>query len=474
MSGSIAHIMSMGTESLMNSRMGVDVTGHNIANAHTDGYSRQRVNVGSRDPARFGNHTLGQGATVKSIERVHDKFLESQFRKESRTVTERETAESGLQRIENLFNPDLTSTLRDRMNNFFNGLRELASYPEEPAVRTHVMEMGTNLAQTFQGNHSDIVTCQKDINAEITAEVELFNKRLEELANINQRILELSNGPNQAGDLLDQRDKIISEITKTIDCKAYENERGMMVIRGPGGSLILEGVHYGKLETDPPSDNVHANLYFRDYSGSVSNITEKTKGGGKIGQLFVNRDVYAQKIRDELNVLAKEFGDAFNKVHRLGYGGRDYEAKNGRDFFEGLDMQNVEYAQQIRVADHITADPFSIGCAMTAEAPGDNAILIELVKLQNTPILDGGNSTFQAVYDRFIGHLGNEMSRAKEEKNAAGVVASQLKGQKETISGVSLDEEAANLVKYQHLFAASSRVITTADELMKTVLELKR
>jgi flagellar hook-associated protein 1 FlgK len=474
MSGSISHIMSMGSESLMNSRMGVDVTGHNISNAHVEGYSRQRVNIGPRDPARLGNHTMGQGATVKSIERAHDKFLEAQYRKELRTVSERETAEEGLKRIENLFNPDLTSTIRDRMNNFFNGMRELASYPEEPAVRTHVMEMGTNLAQAFQGNHGDIVTVQKDINAEIMAEVGLFNKRLEEVASLNQRILELGNGPNQTGDLLDQRDKVIAELNRTVECRAYENDRGMMVIRGPGGVLLLEGVKYGKLETDPITDNVHSRLFFRDMGDAITDITEKTRSGGKIGQLLYNRDEYAQQIREEINILAKEFGEAFNAVHRLGYGGKGYDARNGRDFFEGLDEPGAEYAQNIRLADHIAADPFSIACAMTPEAPGDNAILVELIKLQNKPILDNGHSTFQAVYDRFVGRVGNEMARAKEEKNAASIVANQIKGQKEAVAGVSLDEEAANLIKYQHLFAASSRIITTADELMKTILDLKR
>lgn len=474
MSGSIGHIMSMGTESLMNSRMSIDVTGHNIANAHVEGYSRQRVNVGARDPVRIGNHAMGQGATVKAVERVHDKFLESQYRKEVKAVSEKETAQEGLQRIENLFNPDLTSTIRDRMNNFFNGMRELAAYPEEPAVRTHVMEMGNNLAQAFQGNHADLVTIQKDINAEISAEVGLFNKRIEELATLNQRILELSNGPNQAGDLLDQRDKIIGELSKTIDCKAYENERGMMVIRGPGGMLLLEGVHHGQLEVDPLTDNVHSQVFFRDYSGTINDITEKARGGGKIGQMLVNRDSYAQQLRDELNTLAREFGNAFNSVHRLGFGGREYDSKNGRDFFEGLENPNAEAAQVIRVSDHILSDPFAIGCALTPESPGDNAILINLIKLQGAPILDGGNSTFQAVYDRFVGRLGNEMARSKEELNAAKVVASQLKSQKEAVAGVSLDEEAANLIKYQHLFAASSRVITTADELMKTILDIKR
>lgn len=473
MSGSLSHILSMGNESLMNSRVAVDVTGHNISNANVEGYSRQFAKIGPRDPVRVGNHTFGQGATLESVDRVHDKFLESQLKKELQSTTAKETIKSGIQRLENLFNPDLTSTVRDRMNSFFNSLRELANYPEEPAVRTHVAEVANNLALTINENHANIETIQLDINDQITSEVELLNKRLQELAHVNQRVLETSNGGESAGDLLDQRDKLVREITSTIDATSYEGSRGMMVMRGPGGALLLEGPNYGQFTVDKSTDQRSTKISFRDMANSSTDVTSKVRSG-KLGALIELRDGHAQEIRDNLNQLAQGFADTINSVHRLGYGGRGYDQNVGRDFFEGVNPEDGEPARNIRVASNIMADPFSIAAAMTPESAGDNAVLIEMIKLQNTNTMEGGKTTFAGVYDKLVGRLGNEMMRSTEELNAAQVVLAQIKTQKEAISGVSLDEEASNLIKYQHLFAASSRIITTADELMKTILDLKR
>jgi flagellar hook-associated protein 1 FlgK len=473
MSGSLNHILSMGNESLMNARVAVDVTGHNISNANVEGYSRQSARIGPRDPVRMGNHTFGQGATLQGVERIHDKFLEVQLTKELQSTTEKETTKSGLQRIENLFNPDLTSTVRDRMNSFFNAARELANYPEEPAVRTHLAEVANNLTATFNENHANIETVQKDINDQLTSEVELFNKRLEELAAVNQRVLEVSNGKESAGDLLDQRDKLVREITSTMDCTSYENSRGMMVIRGPGGGLLLEGPNHARLNVERAADDLHSTIWFRDIAQATTELTPKIKGG-KIGALLQLRDGTAQDIRNELNTLAKGFADSVNAIHQQGYGGRGYDTKSGRDFFEGVDAGDGEPARSIQVASHIMADPYAIAAAMTPESAGDNGILIEMIKLQSSNTMDNGKTSFAGVYDRFVGKLGNEMMRSSEELNSSKVVLAQIKAQKEATSGVSLDEEASNLIKHQHLFAASSRVITTADELMKTILDLKR
>jgi flagellar hook-associated protein 1 FlgK len=336
-----------------------------------------------------------------------------------------------------------------------------------------VAEVANNLALTINENHANIETIQLDINDQITSEVELLNKRLQELAHVNQRVLETSNGGESAGDLLDQRDKLVREITSTIDATSYESSRGMMVMRGPGGSLLLEGPNYGQFVVEKSTDQRSTKIAFRDIANSSTDVTAKVRSG-KLGALVQLRDGHAQEIREELNNLAKGFAETINSVHRLGYGGRGYDKNVGRDFFEGVDAEDGEPARSIRVSSNIMADPFSISAAMSPESAGDNAILVEMIKLQNSNTMDGGKTTFAGVYDKFVGRLGNEMMRSSEELNAAQVVLAQIKTQKEAISGVSLDEEASNLIKYQHLFAASSRIITTADELMKTILDLKR
>lgn len=472
--GGIFHIMNMGNEALMNSRVGVDVTGHNIASAHIPGYSRQRVNMVNRDPLTAGNLVMGNGATVENISRVHDRYLENQIRKETQTQSEKSSMQVGLERLEGLFNPELTSTIRDRFNGFFNSMRELCNYPEEPSVRTNVLESAKNLTASINTTYNQVTQIQRDINDEITSEVSTLNQKLDEVANLNQRILELKVGNSNANDLMDRRDVVVKEIAGLIDVTSYESGPGNLALRGPHQELLLDGVHPGKFQLGKFAQGENPRIEFRalDNEGTVD-ITDHITTG-KLGGLVKVRDGYGDSLKRELNAMAQTFGDSFNAVHRQGFGAKNYSEIKGRDFFEGLNVPNGSPAALISVSADIQADPFAIAAAMMPNSPGDNVIANDMLKLQYAHIADEGRSTIADAYDRFVGKLGVDALRTKEDLNASNIVQSQLQSQKESVSGVSLDEEASNLLKYQQLFQASSRVITTADELMKTVLELKR
>ncbi|MBX9840158.1 MAG: hypothetical protein K2X69_17805, partial [Silvanigrellaceae bacterium] len=156
-----------------------------------------------------------------------------------------------------------------------------------------------------------------------------------------------------------------------------------------------------------------------------------------------------------------------------GYGINDMRDINGRDFFEGLDGPG-EPAQDIEVSLGIVYNPNAIGAAMSTTSPGDNVVSNKLVKLFYEPLYDDNTTTVTGVYDKMISKLGIAALKTKEDATASQIIYDRLKAQRESVAGVSLDDEAANLLKYQHLFTASSKVITTADEMYKTVLDLKR
>lgn len=122
----------------------------------------------------------------------------------------------------------------------------------------------------------------------------------------------------------------------------------------------------------------------------------------------------------------------------------------------------------------IVYNPNAVAAAMSTMTPGDNVVANQLVKLFYEPLFDDKTTTITGVYDKMISKLGISALKTKEEATASQIIYDRLKAQRETVAGVSLDDEAANLLKYQHLFTASSRVITTADEMFKTVLDLKR
>ncbi len=475
MASSLQHILSMGSESLQNARLGVDVTGHNIANAHTPGYSRQRVDLEPKHPIDFGNHVIGDGAKVASVSRAHDKFLEVQLRKEKQNNGLSTALSKGLEKLETLFNPELSSTVRDRLDNFYNAMRELSTYPEEPSVRMHMVETAMGLTQSINTAHLNVVTIQNDATEEIKGNLEVLNIKLDEIAKLNQSIKEMAPGiPAQANDLEDKRDILIKEVAELIPLNAYKDENDNYALRGPGGLLLVEGPKAAQMTmeniTDEPSN---PRIMLRDLSGPGSRDVTDKFDGGKIGGLVEVRDKHAQYVRNMLNTMASQFGENFNTIHRQGFGIGAYGEQSGRDFFENHDGSYGEPAQGIAVSTLMTAEPEAIATGLTMGATGDNVIINELVKSFYEPTFEG-NSTVTGLYDKIVGKLGINTMHAKEDLNASTIVLAQLEGQREATAGVSLDEEAANLLKYQHLFTASSRVITTVDEMFKTVLDLKR
>jgi flagellar hook-associated protein 1 FlgK len=474
MAATLNHILNMGSESLHNSRVGVDVTGHNIANAQTPGFSRQRVNLEARHPVQYGNHVLGQGAKIQTVDRLHDKFIEAQWRKEIQLQGANQGEHDGLGRLEALFSPEMSATMRDRVTTFYNSVREFANYPDEQAVRTSLIESGSALAQSINATHSGIAQIQEDVSNEISNSVALINQKLGEVATLNQSIKELEAAhTSRANDLHDRRDAAVRVLSGLIDTQAYKDENDQITLRGPGGSLLVEGPRAAAFEMDHDLDRgPHQRIILRDAFGQSTRDVTGEITQGRLAGLVKVRDVHGRGLRDNVNLMASSLAESFNGIHRQGYGLGAYADMKGRDFFEGLG--EGEPAHTLRVSVLIQNEPDAIGAAMTPRAGGDNVIGNALLKTFYEPVVAGRGMSISQHYDDFVGRLGMDAMHAREASKASDIVVAQIEAQREAVSGVSLDEEAAALLKYQHLFTASSRIITTADEMFRTVLDLKR
>lgn len=470
----LQQILNVGGQSLSNSRLGIEVTGHNISNAQTPGYSRQRPDMQPNDPIQYGTLVLGQGAKVARIARAHNDYIEQALRRETQAHGRAESYAHNLNRLEGYFNPDLTSTVRMRMDAFGSALRDYANMPEEPAMRIHLLETANTLTTSINVTHENVRQLQSDINDELAVDCDVATQRLREVALLNKEILALQMGDEtRPHDLEDRRDVALKELSKLMDIQMYKDDRGLFTVRGPGGFLLVEGIFSSELRLDYSSMSQQPRVVATDFGNTKTNDLTSKFTAGKISGMLDVRDSQAQRIRNNLNEFAMVFGTEFNKIHAKGFGRGEHSEVNGRDFFEGLDGQ-FEAAQQISVSNLIQQDPNAISSAMTALTPGDNVVANELIRLFDKPLFDKGTSSATGFYDNFVATLGSASLSAQNELKAAQVVKANAETQKEQISGVSLDEEAANLLKYQHLFTASSKIITTADEMFKTVLDLKR
>lgn len=476
MSGSsLNKIMGMGNESLFNARAGVDVTGHNISNAHTEGYSRQVVQTSARAPLTYGRFIMGSGAELDSVKRAHDEYVERQMRSEMQNNGHYSSLTEGLRNLEDIFSPELTSTIRERADSFINSVREFSNYPEEIPVRVSVVDNAAQLAESFNTAHSSVREVQENLTSEIYQHMNVANNDMKEIAWLNVEIMSAEvGGRNPANDLLDRRDDLIRKLGEKMDISVYKDRGNKVIIRGPSDTLLVEDGLAAQLEFRTEEDNKGlAAICLSDLKGqNYTRINDKFTRG-KIGGLVQARDVYAQRVRDQLNDFAREFAVGFNRVHRQGYGISQYGDVNGRDFFADAEYAG-EPAEQIKVSTTLLKEPESIGAALSPFSPGDNIIANEMVRFFDSSSFAGGKMSFRARYEDIVGHIGTDVQQATDEKDASDIVLAQIRENKEAVSGVSLDEEATNMMKYQNIFNASSKLITTADEMMQTVLDLKR
>lgn len=471
----IFHILNIGAESLHATRQGVDTSGHNIANAQVEGYSRQRVNISQRDPLQKGNILIGNGTYVGSISRSHDKFVENQINKAHQNLGFSQARADAMKGLETVFSPELNASVADEMTGFFTSLEDLSNFPEDFTVRTSVVEAGRDIANAFRRVDDELNINRSALNervAEICGDV---SQKCEEIATLNVKIqgMEVGQG-QQANDLRDQRDRLLRDVSQKVEIKYYEDQHGMLLVRGPNQVTLVEAGHAAKMGVQRNQDNGGMfDVTITDWENSGTRVVTNRMDGGALQAMIQVRDKDITELRGKNNYMAAEFAGNFNQIHRNGFGIKDYSEKSGRDFFSINSDPNLS-ANSLQVADEILQSNDSISAASSPMAPGDNINVNGLLNLKHAKLFGNDLVNLNEYYANYAGSLGLDVVRAGHIQEANGIVVDDLIARREAVSGVSLDEEATNMLKWQANFTASSKVITTADEMLETILSLKR
>lgn len=474
MSG-LFHSLNIGSESLYANRQGIDTTAHNIANAQTEGYSRQRIELNQRDPLQQNEVLIGNGVYVDSIKRSHDKFIERQLNNVKSSFQESEARSDAISELEAIFDPDLAASVSSELDAFFASLSTLSNFPEELTARTSVRENAINLVSAFKRVDFDIRRVRDNLNEKLLGSIEEVNDILLNISKLNEKISGMEAGAaSLANDLHDQRDRLLQRLSELVKVHYYEDKQGMLTIRGPGDMLMVEGRRPSKFEIrrDAANEGMYEIIGLDSEGGSPQNITHLI-GGGALKGILEARDKTAKHLLDQNNEMAAVFIDNFNQIHRQGFGLNEFQSINGIDFFEPVGERALA-ARDMRISDIILNSTDAISAASTSGSPGDNINLNRLISLKNERIFPDGQANLVEFYSNYVGVLGIEALRADHILESDKVLHTEWSTRRESIAGVSLDEEATNLIRWQTAFTASSKVITTIDEMLETILTLKR
>jgi flagellar hook-associated protein 1 FlgK len=258
----------------------------------------------------------------------------------------------------------------------------------------------------------------------------------------------------------------------------YADPRGSLTLRGPGDVLLVEGQAASQflLQKNGADEGMYDILIAKG-EGVPENITQKileaSQGGGTLKGLLSVRDGVTKRLIQENNSMASGFIQRFNEVHGQGFGLGDFNKIPHIKFFEPV-QDPKSAAQNMKVSDAIVNATDAICASSTRETQGDNVNLNRLLELKNERFLSDGRSHLTEYYANYVGVLGVEAQKSRDLLSADQILHTEISGKKDSISGVSLDEEATNLIRWQTAFTASSKVITTVDEMLETVLSLKR
>ena len=496
-----ADLFSIGRSSLRTSKKSLSTTSHNIANANTDGYSRQRVTAETNAPIQSGKNVFGSGVNVKSVKRVHDRLVEKKLNTSISQKSYDQARTDQLSNVEEIFNEINSEGMNKILNRFFNSFRELSNQPENEVVRTLVRDNANIVIKDFKRLSQSVTDVKNRLDSQIEATVNDANSLGGTITELNKEITRLENMGGETGDLRDQRDTAVRKLSEFFKINSYEDEKGQYVVNIVGGGSLVAGGSLNKLrlgrvagdEVGSYKDEARSEIFF-EAGGSTTPITSKV-ASGEIKALVETRNNEISFLRDQLDEMAHGLVHVTNAIHRKGYVNKKIPVdqngniidKNDPNFFnlpmknkitginffkEPLDLKQA--SQYIELSDEVKDDLDNIVTGLEPNSPGDNRIAVAISKVQHEKVLGQGSKTFEETYLQSIGKIGLETSKSKiNEEQSKGILA-QAKSIKERLSGVSIDEEATNMVKYQQAYEASAKMIRTADEMFDSVLGMMR
>ncbi|WP_370569907.1 flagellar hook-associated protein FlgK [Sporosarcina sp. resist] len=481
-------------------------TGHNISNANTLGYSRQRVNMeatagfpGVGLSAGTMPGFLGTGVQASSIQRIRDGFVDQQYRGESNKLGYWETRSNAISQMEDVLAEPSAYGLQKTLSEFWSSLQGLATNPENGGARAVVVQNGSAVVDSFNHMHKSLTEIKTNLGKEIGFSSKDINSILEQIGDLNRQISEIEPNGYMPNDLYDARDMLLDELSTYVPIEtSYEKSGGRALAIAEGTVTVkiktngepitvVAGKDFSKITVD--GADIEGNptgpmtgFTFTGGPAAGKNISvDNMQIAGKLKSL-VNSFGYDNGTPDgkglypdmiaELNKMAEAFAKEFNDVHK---GGTDLEGKTGEEFFVAKDG-GIITAANINVNQIIIDDPKKVAASDSEQTDpvtpevgnGKNAQKLSDVQFKAIDLL--GKSTIQTYFSGVVGKLGVEGQQAVKLTFNTATLLGAVSNRRDSISSVSLDEEMTDMIRFQQAYNASARMITVVDETLDKII----
>ncbi len=450
--------ISMAKRSLMAQQWAQMTTGHNISNVNTPGYSRQRTDLeASMQALEIPGGMLGMGVDVTEISRLRNRYIDRQYLSEQQNYGFLEFQGTALSQVETILGETSGYGLSGILDEFWACWSDLANDPENSSARTALQQKGLQLTQHLNSLHQDLTNQQQELDTQLSGMIGQVNQLAGQIASLNSSIsLSVSQGltPN---DLLDQRDLLVDQLAGYGNIQTQDESDGSVSVWLGGQILVYKDTAQQLALKEIP--NAEAPLHQVVWAGSQQQVDFQS---GQIAGLLLVRDQAIPELLSGLDQFAVALAQNVNTLHQAGYA---LDGTTGLNFFN----PDTSGAGDIALSQEVAEDEDNIAASGDGN-PGSGEIALAIFNLQNQMVMDNDTATLNQYYASLAADLGSLTQAAETEVMESETALQQLYNWKLSTEGVSLDEEMANMVRYQQAYTAMAQFIATVDEMLTTLL----
>ncbi len=477
-------LFSIARGALLTHQTALQTISHNIANAETDGYSRQEVVLAANTPVRLDYGNVGTGVHIATIQRKRNILLDENFRSASVLAGNTSMRRELLQRVENIFGEPSDIGMANALDQFWNSWSDLSAQPDSLAARAVVQQRGRQITQLFN-NYDTQLTQQRSSGLELLeSTVSRINSLASQVAELNNRILASEGNGNVANDLRDMRDLHVDELARIAGTRVVNQPNGTTTVI-IGNSTLVESNSWNavsaQLETiiPPPAVPV-TDVPVRIRLGDSPDRLAPLDGELSAIVRLLNDDIPA--VRGRLDAMASQLVSAANSVHTGGFvfSGGAVPGTAAGNFFDAGSIANPVSAATIRLDAGVAANAGRIAASSDPNGPSDNGTAQAMASLRIAEgtvswLSPGGNTetgSFMGFFRGLVTRLGVDVASANDAATTAESISQQADFRRQSVSGVSTDEELVNMLRVQQAYQAAAKMITAADEMLKTLISL--
>jgi len=537
----MSDMMGSALSALTTYQRALATTSHNIANANTEGYSRQRVDLSTRVATQTGAGAIGSGVQVTAIRRSYDQFAVEQVRTNTSGLAREQTYGALATQVQNVVS-DATTGVNASFSRFFNAIQDVATDPSSLSARRVLLSEGSALTDRFRDIDSQLGEIDKDVNSRLRASVDEINGYAKRIADLNQAISSAagSMGGAQPNDLLDARDQALLGLNQLVKVSTVAQSDGTLnVFIGSGQSLVLG--------SNPQSLSITSNSYEPgkpEITVADGGVITDYISGGSLGGLLAFRDEVLTPMRNQVGLMAYAVASQMNDAQMAG---RDLSGNAGQPFFtvpaasvqaSGANTGSGVVSASVSALSGLTGDNYRVvadgsggfslytqpggvavnaadvglditlsgsasagdsfllrpvadvaaGLRVSLTAPGqiaaagstgqfgvgDNSNALAMSAIEDKAALFGGTTSIANGVKNLISGLASTVRSAGIAEKSQQTLLDQAVARQQSVSGVNLDEEAADLMKYQQAYQAAAQIASTANTIFQTMLDAFR